>query len=71
MSKNNRLNISLSPELIEFVRETAKEEGITMNETLRRNIIVSKYIRNRKKKGQRIYIEEGNSGKYREVEFVI
>ena len=67
---NHRLSLNLSPVVMNTVKTIAEEEGITLTEAMRRAISMLNYIHQNKKDGNRILVEEGSTGKVREVEFV-
>jgi len=70
MAENNRFNLKLSPKVMKTVKQIAADEGISITEAMRRAISILNYVHRTKKNGERIFIEEGSTGKVREVEFV-
>ena len=67
---SDRLNLHLSASVMTTVRTIAAEEGITMTEAIRRAISMLSYVHETRSRGARIFVEEGSTGKVREIEFL-
>jgi predicted DNA-binding protein len=60
MADSKKLSIRLTPEVIEKLRRLADEQGITLDEALRKAIDTEDFVRTQVNEGSKIVIEKPN-----------
>ena len=64
-----KLTVALSKEVVDALKEMARENGTSVTETLRRAISTEKWLHDVRKRDARILVDDPERGT-REVEFI-
>jgi hypothetical protein len=64
-----KLTVALSEEVVDALKEMARENGTSVTETLRRAISTEKWLHDVRKRDARILVDDPERGT-REVEFI-
>jgi len=57
-SKQTKLTVNLSEEVVDILRDLARRDGTTMTEVLKRAIAVQKYLADEQANGKNIVIQD-------------
>ena len=64
-----KLSVNLPAETVDWLKEIADHDGITMTEALRRSVSTQKFVKETIDKGSKLLIEDPTQKSLRQVEF--